>query len=60
MLLEILFEVLYNINMQVCHSFSCCCGRQKSEEQKAEIERLEQILDSKVEAEKKNIGNSQL
>jgi len=31
--------------------------RQKIDEQKADIERLEHILDSKVEVEKKNIGN---
>jgi len=35
---------------------SCECARQKVDEQKADIERLEQILDGKVEAEKKNIG----
>jgi len=35
----------------------CGCDRQKVEEQRAEIERLENILDNKVEAEKKNIGN---
>jgi len=42
--------------------FACWCFffRQKIDEQKAEIERLEQILDGKVEAEKKNIGNSHL
>jgi len=32
--------------------------RQKVDEQKAEIERLELILDGKVEAEKKNIGKT--
>jgi len=37
--------------------FTYGCARQKVDEQKSEVERLEHILDGKVEAEKKNIGN---
>jgi len=44
----------------MCLQSWCWCDRQKVDEQKAEIERLEHILDGKVEAEKKNIGNFSL
>jgi len=51
---------LRDLNKQEHILGACCCFffRQKIDEQKAEIERLERILDGKVEAEKKNIGNS--
>ena len=54
---ELLVLHLCNKNGRFIGCCRCCCGRQKADEQKAEIERLEVILDGKVEAEKKNIGN---
>jgi len=58
------FSVIIFYSIGTKKSISCLHAavfyRQKIDEQKGEIERLEHILDGKVEAEKKNTGNSPL